>query len=109
MPEELGVERRDNDWIEIERAHFIELLSASFQEMGRVTFRCSSSGRRIVEFLLAVASSDAVIFDAREFANRRRVTWPEIFCRQLESDVAIEFAIRRIARITFGSAPDLPA
>src|SRR5881392_1207743 len=69
----------------------------------------SGSCARIVKLLLSVPPRDAMIFDPGKFSNRRGQSRPEMFERKFETDVAIKFAISRIARITLGRAPDLPA
>src|ERR1039457_6112994 len=64
----------------------------------------------IVNFLVDVASGDAVIFDARKFADAMRAgVWEKIIERAITSDVSIKIAIRRIARIPFLRTPDLAA
>src|SRR5437764_1015424 len=101
MPEQLGVERRHHDRIEVERAEFVHLLPAHLEKVRGVRIRGRCCRRGIVKSLRAVAARDAVIFYPGKFRKRRR--W------KVEPDVAIKFPISRITRITFGRAPDLPA
>src|SRR6476469_5652733 len=49
VAKQFGVEWRHDDGIEIERAHFVQLLAARFEEMSRVNFGHPRGGRRIVE------------------------------------------------------------
>src|SRR5438045_4005475 len=101
MPKQLGVERRHDDRIEVERAEFVHLLPAHLEKVRGVRIRDRRRCRGIVEFLRAVAARDAVIFYPGKSRKRRR--W------KVEPDVAIKFPISRIAGITFRRAPDLPA
>src|SRR5436190_1124136 len=75
-----------------------------------VRFSDSCRRRRIVKLLLvAVAARDAMIFYPGKFSQRRRRPGPKILKWKVEADVPIKFTIGRIARITFGCAPDLSA
>src|SRR2546423_4779818 len=109
MAEQLGIEWRDDDRIEIEGAQVVELLPARAQEMRGMRVRHLRRGRRIVKLLLAMPAGDPVIFDAGKFSQSRIRFRPKMFERPLEADVAVKFAIGWIAGITFSGAPDLPA
>ena len=108
MPKQLGIERGDDDWIDIERRDLAQLPATLLEKM--IGVRIGRLFRRlaIVQFLFQPATGDAVIFHAGKFSHSARDR-TEMFERQFPSDVAIKFAIGRIARITFLCAPNLPA
>ena len=98
----------DDDRFEIRFANFGQLPSPLLEIMSGVRVRHFFGRRAIVKFLLVAATGDAVIFDADKFAHAARDKI-DIFERKIESDVAIEIPIGRIARITFLRAPNLTA
>src|SRR5437016_822234 len=106
VTKQLRIERCDHDWIDIELRELTKLSAALFEKMGRVRVGRFFCFGPIVKLFVFFASGDPVIFHAGKFSNAAR-DWPEMFERQIKSDVAIKFAIRRIAGITFLRAPDL--
>src|SRR4030095_17038604 len=85
-----------------------KLRAALFQKVRGVGVSGLFRFRAVVNFLLFLAAGDAVIFHAGKFANAARDR-AKMFERQIEPNVAIKFAIRRIAWITLFRAPDLAA
>src|SRR2546423_1929395 len=109
MAEQLRIERRHDDRIEIEGSQIVELLPPRAQEMRGMRIGNARRHHRLVRFLFAIAISDAVVLDAGEFSQRRSLSGPDMFEGKFKADVAIKFPIRRITRIPFRCAPDLPA
>ena len=62
----------------------------------------------IVKILVLLAAGNAVIFHTGKFSDAARDR-PQMLEWKIESDIAIKFPIRRIARITFFRAPNLAA
>src|SRR5438094_9780667 len=62
----------------------------------------------IIELFFAFPTGDPVIFHTGKFPHTARDR-PQMFKRKIETDVAVKFAICRIARITFFRAPNLAA
>ena len=108
VSKQLGIKRHNDDRFKIARPEFIDLPAPLLEIVSRMFIRGFLSCLAIVKFLLAGATSDAVIFDADKFANAARDK-VDLFEREIESDVAIEIPINRVARITFLRAPNLTA
>src|ERR1043166_7882724 len=108
VPEQFGIERNHDDWIEIRRDQSAEFFTALLDEMHRVRLSCSLRCGAIVQFLFRMAAGDPVVFHAGKLAHAARDR-AEMLQRQIETDVAIEVTICWIARVTFVRAPDLPA
>src|SRR2546423_2313579 len=109
MAEQLRIERRHDDRIEIEGSQIVELLPPRAQEIRGMRIGNTRRRHRLVRFLFAIAISNAVVLDAGEFSQRRSLAGPDMFEGKFKADVAIKFPIRRITRIPFRCAPDLPA
>ena len=108
MTEQLGVERRDYNWIEVLRAQLSKLGTARFQKMR--SMRVSRLIRRtaIVKFFVFILSCDAVILHAGELSNAACLR-TQMLQRKIEPDVTVKLAIRRMSRIAYLRAPNLPA
>src|SRR5690242_17264987 len=100
MAEQLRIERHNDNWIDIVGRELTELRAALLQKMHGVRISGYFSRGAIVQILVFFSSGNAVIFHAGKFANAAR-DWSKMFERQIKPDVAIKFAIGRIARITF--------
>src|SRR5437868_14314764 len=83
VPEQLGIEWRHDDRIEIERAKIVELLPPRLEKMRGMRVGHAGCGRRLIKFFLAVPIGDAVVFDAGEFSQRQSHARPEMFERKL--------------------------
>src|SRR5438128_10869696 len=100
MTKQFRVERDNDDWIDIERSELSKLRAALFQEVRGVRISGFFSRGPIVKLLFNLSPRDAVIFHAGKFSHTAR-DWPQMLKWKIETDVAVKFAIRRIARITF--------
>ena len=67
-------------------------------------FRCVM----IIQFFFLTASGDTKIFYAGEFSGSAR-DWTQMLHWKIETNVAIEFTVSRMAGIAFLRTPDLPA
>ena len=109
MTEEFGIECHGDDRFEIERAQRLELAQARIEKMFRVRARRALGPSALVNFLLRFAAGDAVIFQTGEARNFRRRIGKDVIGWEIETRVAIKFAIDRRARVTRLRAPDFPA
>src|SRR5947209_18406951 len=107
MAKQFRVEGNDDDRVEIERADFANLPPPFLEKMAGVCvsgfFRCIG----VIKIFLR-ASGDSMIFYAGKFPEAAR-NRPQMVHRKIKTDVAIEFSISRIARITSLRAPNLAA
>ena len=72
--------------------------------------RFATRRRDRIRLFLRLSAGDAMIFDAGEAAMVRRGQMRfDVVEIQIETDVAVEIAIVRVAGITFVPAPDLAA
>src|SRR5207237_4633089 len=85
-----------------------KLRAPLFQKMRGMRVSSFFSLSSIVKLLLHFASSDAVIFHTGKFSHAARDR-PQMLEWKIESDIAVKFAIRRIARITVLRTPHLAA
>src|SRR5207253_3022963 len=108
MSKQFRVEWHNDGWIDIEGGELPKLRAPLFQKMRGMRVSSFFSLGPIVKLLLRFASSDAVIFHTGKFSHAARDR-PQMLEWQIESDIAVKFAIRRIARITFLRTPNLAA
>src|SRR5947209_5739216 len=88
---------------------FFNLLHSGGEEMAGMSVCRFEGGLALINFFGAGLARDAVVFDSGEGALlRRRQVWTQIIEIEIESDVAIEIAVARIARVAPFPAPDLP-
>src|SRR5207247_11478576 len=86
----------------------LHLLDAGGKEMAGVFVGRLTRGDAIVNFLRAGAGGDTVVFDAGETADvRRRQIRADVIKVQIETDVAVEIPVARVAGITLVPAPNL--
>ena len=108
VPEQFGVEWSHNYWIKTQSTEFAQLHLPLFNKVTGMHldrfFRCLA----IIQFFFLTASGDTKIFYAGEFSAFAR-DWTQMLHRKIETDVAIEFAVSRMAGIAFLRTPDLPA
>src|SRR5438270_778240 len=105
VAEQLSVEWRYDNRLKVRIGQLSDLPPAHFDEVLRVNLGDAMGRVPIVELLFAAPACDAVIFDAGELARRQC----QLTERKVEAYIAVEFAIRGIAGISFPRAPDLPA
>src|SRR5438552_17445013 len=108
MSKQFRVEWHNDGWVDIEGAELPELRALMVQIMRGMRVSSFVSLSPIVKLLLRFASSDAVIFHTGKFSPAARDR-PQLLEWKIESDIAVKFAIRRIARITFLRTPNLAA
>src|ERR1700736_15355 len=108
MTEQLRVEGNDNDCIDIGGNELTRLRAALFEKMRGMCIGCLFGGCSVIKLLFLLSPSDPVIFHAGKLPNPA-ADRAEVLEWEIESNVSIKFAIRRIARITFFSAPNLSA
>ena len=108
MSKQFRVEWHNDGWIDIEGGELPKLRAPLFQKMRGMRVSSFFSLSSIVKLLLLFASSDAVIFHTGKFSHAARDR-PQMLEWKIESDIAVKFAIRRIARITFLRTPNLAA
>src|ERR1700730_9756507 len=72
VPEQLRVERNDDDWIDIECRDLAQLPAALLKKMSRVRIGRLFRLLTIVKLFVHVAAGGAVIFHAGEFSRSTR-------------------------------------
>jgi len=82
------------------------LCAALLDEIGCVRVRRFFGFSPVVNLFGFLSTGDAVILHPGKFPNAARHR-TEMFQWQIKSNIAVKFAIRRIAGITFFRAPDL--
>src|SRR5207249_12042077 len=86
----------------------LDLLDARAEEMAGVFVGRPPRSDAIVNFLRVRAGADTVVLDAGETADvRRRQIRSDVIKVQIETDVAVEIAVARVAGITLVPAPNL--
>src|SRR5260370_10516269 len=108
VAKQFGIEWDDNYWIKTRFANLANLLPPLLKKVRSMRFNRFFRCLAIIQFLCLTASGNAIIFHAGKSSASTR-DWAQMLHRKIETDVAIEFAVGRITRITFVRAPDLLA
>src|SRR6266566_67317 len=108
MPEQFGVEWNHYYWIKTHSTEFVQLPLPLFNKVSGMRLDCFFRCLAIVQFFFLTAPGDTKIFYAGEFSASKR-DWAQMLHRKIETDIAIEFAVSRMAGIAFLRTPDLPA
>src|SRR5215468_3542943 len=108
VTKQFRIERSDNDRFEAEFADFANLLTALLQKVIRMLCRRIFGCRSVIQLFLTARASDPMVFHAGEFSDSA-ADRPQMFHRQIETNVAIKFPVRWIARVAPMRTPYLAA
>src|SRR6266446_2923882 len=109
MPKKLGVERAQNDGVNIcYLEKVLDLFFAADHEIAGVKVSRSLSPAWYINLFIWSPASDPMIFDSRKFpVTIGRQIRTEIIEVQVKTDIPIKVPVRRIAGIPLLRAPDL--
>src|SRR5215469_17177052 len=108
VTKQFRIERSDNDRFEAKFADFANLLKALFQKVIRMLCRRVFGCRSVIQLFLSARARDPMVFHAREFSDSASDR-PQMFHRQIETNVAIKFPVRWITRVALMRTPHLAA